>query len=456
MNKIEKIAVARILSDLIKADSVIDSREMRLLDEFKQTYKLSNECLRDARYTTFADAVNNLNRLKDGDKRDLMECFKRITLADGMCNKDEALLMIALIYCLEGEQEACMLHVQVPQQGLQLKNSQVIYVESQYDADINQVLAKNYHQIENAMRLAGFDFAYIPQIAKTYKETPDELMCNVLAFLNPSLDKKELQHIHNQVSSLTTIQFSTEQLSRKLHLMGLSDTYPALLVKVGETVCEDKIYANFLKLDIEGDVLEYIKHFIYLFTSMMNSEYSIIRNIYNDSQRFIYSGVYKQIMDLCLMSESTKSTLLIDTMRQTLTLPDIKEELSGSPSEVALYALVLVESLTNGVNFTPRQTDKANRLRKKYAKIYECFGGNPDNSPDILQHNIRSPKISRMNKLVTAMASKLTFPEEYHIKRDNYGLYRISLDTNLIYCIDGHGGKIPWMQSDLWSRIASM
>ena len=31
MNKIEKISLARIVSDLIKAESVIDSREMELV-----------------------------------------------------------------------------------------------------------------------------------------------------------------------------------------------------------------------------------------------------------------------------------------------------------------------------------------------------------------------------------------------------------------------------------------
>lgn len=459
MNKIEKISVARVFSDLIKADSVIDCREMELFNMLKKEYRLNNDCLRDARYTTFADAVNNLTCLHPIDKSKLMEHFRRITLADGMCNKDEALLMIALIYCLENDDDSCMLHVQVPQQGLQLKNSQVIYVESKYDTVINQVLTDNYQQIENAMRLAGFEFAYIPQIAKTYKETPDDLMCDVLTFLNPSLDKKELQRIHQQVSTLTTIQFSTEQLSRKLHLTGLADTYPALLVKVGETVCEDKIFANFLKIEIEGDVLEYIKHFIYLFTSMMNAEYTIVRNVYNDNQRFIYSGVYKQIMDLCLMKESTKSVLLIDTMKQKVLLPDIHEELDGKPAELALYVLILIESLTGGLCMPkpgPKQADKEKHLMAKYDKIYRNLGGDQVNTPNIIKHTIRAPKVSHINTFIGSLGKKLSHPEEYVIQRSNDGLYRIGLDRNLIFIIDNDGEKTPWMQSDTWRRIASM
>lgn len=59
--------------------------------------------------------------LPDEEKQDLIGLFKKITLADGMCNKDEALLMIALMYCLEGTYETEMVHVQVPQQALQLE-----------------------------------------------------------------------------------------------------------------------------------------------------------------------------------------------------------------------------------------------------------------------------------------------------------------------------------------------
>ena len=462
MNRIEKISVARVVSDLIKADSVIDSREMQLFSVVKSSKGLNKDCLCDARFITFADAVNNLSCLEVEDREDLMNLFKKITLADGMCNKDEALLMIALMYCLEGENEASMVHVQVPQQGLQLKNSQVIYVESSFDAGINEVISDNHHQIENAMRLAGFDFAYIPQIAKIYRETPSELFHDVLTFLTPNLNPKELEKIHNQISSMTTIQFCKEQLNGKLHLPGMTDTYPALLVKVGETVSENSIFSNFLKVDIEGDVLEEIKHFIYKFTSMMNAEYSIIKNVYNDSERFIYSGVYKQIMDLCLMKENTKSTILIDPINWKIKFPEINEELKITRSEKALYVLVLAESITGGLNFNgpvtashmKKHKEKMNRLMRKYSEIYRCFGGDVNSVPNILEHTIRGPKIARINKSISSLEKKLTYPDEYKILRDCNGLYKVAVDSSLVYCIDRE--LKPWMQSEDWRRIVSL
>lgn len=462
MNKIEKISIARIVSDLIKADSVIDSREMELFSFIKEAYRLKRDCLSDARFITFSDAVNNISCLPDEEKLDMMGLFKKITLADGMCNKDEALLMIALMYCLEGKYDAEMVHVQVPQQGIQLENSQVIYVESNYSESINDVINSNFQQIENAMRLAGFEFAYIPQIARTYRATPQQLFNEVMTFLTPNLDDKELAKIQEKVSSMTTADFCKEQLCKKLHINCLADTYPSLLIKVGETISEDNIFANFLKIVIDEDILGEIKQFIYRFTSMMNAEYSILRNIYNSNDRFVYSGVYKQIIDLCLMKENSMSIVLLDTLRQKVKFPEINEELKVSRSEKALYVLILAESLTGGLNLNQPisikqkviHEEKVKKLMRKYGQIYHFFGGDAMNVPNILDPTIRNPKISKINKCISNLGGKLSTPDEYMIQRTNEGLYKISVDSSMIYCFDND--PTPWMQSERWRSIVSM
>lgn len=462
MNKLERISISRIVSDLIKADSVIDSREMELFELIKDAYRLNKECLSDARYITFSDAVNTLCLLDKDSKEGLMDLFKKITLADGMCNKDEALLMIALEYCLEGGHEADMIHIQVPQQGLQLDNSQVIYVEADYDDSVNDIIKKNYQQIENAMRLAGFNFAYIPQISETYRTTPPVLFNEVMSFLTPNLDETELSMIQNKISSMTTAQFCKEQLCKKLHIGCLTDTQPALLMKIGETISESTIYANFLRIVIGKNVLDDIKQFMYRFTSMMNSEYSILRNIYNSSDRFIYSGVYKQIMDLCLMRENSMSIVLLDTMQQKIRFPEINEELKVSRSEKALYALILVESITGGMNLNaptlakqlPLHKKKMDKLFTKYKKIYHYFGGEIDQTPDILDYTIRNPKLAKIKKNLMSLSNKLSNIDDYMIQRTQEGLYRINIDSSMIYC--SGNDPTPWMQSDRWRDILSM
>ncbi len=186
-----------------------------------------------------------------------------------------------------------------------------------------------------------------------------------MTFLTPNLEDKELSKIQEKISSMTTAEFCKEQLCKKLHINCLSDTHPALLMKVGETISENNIFANFLKIVIDTDILTEIKQFMYRFTSMMNAEYSILRNIYNSNDRFIYSGVYKQIMDLCLMKENSMSIVLLDTLKQKIRFPEINEELKVSRSEKALYALILAESITGGLNLNRPITAKQKKIHEE-------------------------------------------------------------------------------------------
>lgn len=66
MNKTEKISLVRIVTDLIKADSVIDKNEMDSFEIIKREYKITREHLSEIYSYTFSDAeciARNANRL---------------------------------------------------------------------------------------------------------------------------------------------------------------------------------------------------------------------------------------------------------------------------------------------------------------------------------------------------------------------------------------------------------
>ena len=98
MNKLEKISISRIISDLIKADTIIDSREMDLFKSVKSTYRLSQDCLCDARFMTFSDAVNNLAVLEETEKQELIELYENdFSKHNGKVNSGRILLVFRSI-----------------------------------------------------------------------------------------------------------------------------------------------------------------------------------------------------------------------------------------------------------------------------------------------------------------------------------------------------------------------
>jgi len=80
--------------------------------------------------------------------------------------------------------------------------------------------------------------------------------------------------------------------------------------------------------------------------------------------------------------------------------------------------------------------------------------GEVENVPNLLDPTIRNPKISKINKCIANLSSKLSSPDEYMIQRTNEGLYKINVDSSMIYCSDSD--PTPWMQSERWRAIVSM
>lgn len=456
MNKSQKTSFCRIISDLIKADSVIDRRELNIFEKIKHDFHISGDNLKDANFISFADAVDNLQSLSREQKEQVISTAQEITIADGMCNKDEALLMLALEYCLERKSRASMIQVLHP--GLKMENSQVMYLENDFDANVNSLIKENYHKIENSMRLAGLSFIYIPRITEVYNETPEGLLKDVIKFLSPDYVDEEFDKIVNKLKKMSTSEFCEEELCKKLHIDDANFQKPSLLIKVSKTITADNTYDNFLRIELKKNFVDEIVQLNYRLTSMLNAEYSIVRNIFHTQDRFVYDGIYKEVLDLCLLREAERSTILIDPYHQKIRFPEINSELEVPRAARALYVLLLMESARGGIDFSNPMDwseDYRKKIREKYKHIYKNFGGNIDEAPDIELSSIRNPRVSNIRSAIFNLEDQLMNTDDYQVHL-RHGKCRIYIDPSLINVISQDGNKIPWNQSKEWSRIMEL
>lgn len=65
MKQEEKASLMRVLSDLVKADGIIDINEMDCLDHLRSKYKITNEDECRAENLTFSVAINTLAELDE-------------------------------------------------------------------------------------------------------------------------------------------------------------------------------------------------------------------------------------------------------------------------------------------------------------------------------------------------------------------------------------------------------
>ena len=57
----ERIAIARIVSDMIKADNIIEESEIEMLNKLKKDYNLDSRTLSEARHIRFSTLIKHIN-----------------------------------------------------------------------------------------------------------------------------------------------------------------------------------------------------------------------------------------------------------------------------------------------------------------------------------------------------------------------------------------------------------
>lgn len=96
MRQIERASVVRIVSDLIKADGIIDIREIDFFDALKEKYGIIEEDEIFAESCTLSQSLSVIANFDEKDRHSLMNDFWKTTMSDDFCTKEEALLLLAL------------------------------------------------------------------------------------------------------------------------------------------------------------------------------------------------------------------------------------------------------------------------------------------------------------------------------------------------------------------------
>ncbi|WP_024994393.1 hypothetical protein [Phocaeicola paurosaccharolyticus] len=464
MKREEKVAIVRILSDLIKADSIIDAGEMEKYAELKNKYNISNNEEKLGTKTTLAEAFLVISEADDDLKNSFYADCLDMTVSDGFCARSEALLMIALKMISDSDMSECVKLISILKPAFSIASSSILYIESQYNKGVNNAIMNSHRNICKETQIAGFNFIYIPNIAQHYKTADIELIKQITSFLAPSLSDDGILSVIESLHSVTTSSFCKDLLCNKLGITILRDIDPSLLLKIGESYVYEDIYANYIKLEVNEDILNTLQKVIDDFTSMLSADCISVSTAEEKSHQFLYHGFYKQLLDIFLIRNSVRSKLYINPYREEIYFPDIDNKLDKlHRREKALYVLLILETKEGGVNFNlPKSAKqlasynmKLVELQKKYQLIYQCFGG--DTAPDLSQAEIRRPIVSCLKRSLNGLNGLLYNLSDYLIEKDEYGNLKVNLDGELIYVYDPIlRNMVHLFDSELYKRLKQL
>lgn len=445
MKRDEKIAIIRLTSDLINADTVIDVGEMDFYATLRDDFRLSRREETEARSMSLAGAVAILRESADTVRRDIIGRCRSLALSDGFCARAEALLLTAIDLTLGSDAAGAAEVISAPCGSSGIPPSCVVFIESETGSPIGETIGAGYRGIASEFRLGGFEFVYVPRVVDQYRRSDPELIRRIVSFISPGLTDEGCDAAIDRLLNMSTAEFTKDILCNKLGLTTLRSSAPALILTIGSSYVSDTLYSNYLKINLTGNVVDFVRRFIDRFTSMLSSDYLLVANNKEDLRRFIYTGFHKLLLDTHLMRRNVRSRIFINPYKEDIYFPDIDMHLDGlHRREKALYTLLLVMSGNGGVNFSaPRSAKEMDtyrkrmeRIQKAYAAIYGMFGGEPESAPDLDQPELRRPMLSLIKRRVAQAGEKLYNPADYQALKDADGNLNVHLEPELIFVRD--------------------
>ena len=465
MKQIERASIMRIVSDMVKADAIIDMQEIEFLNGIRQKYSIKSEDEIMADSLTLADAFQTLKDISESLKQDLWGDFRGMALSDNACSREEAMYLFSILACLSDNltEYATVYSIELPE-NIKLDNSQVLYIEGEYYKETNREINAHYREIINELRLIGFNFVYIPKVGEHYRSLSRTELHTLISFLYPSVTDIQMEHVAKQLTTLSTSDFCKNEIVGKMKIEELAHSLPSIMFRIGSSSIGGKNYDNFLVLTIDEDALIVIRRIVDTFVSMFKPR--ILNPTYEEKHRFVYHGFYKQIFDSFIYKKGIRSSVVVDLVHGEILLPEADNKISGlHRREKALYALFLLESSSGGINFNKpngiRSLDKYNHrmaaIQRKYEILYENFGGERSKAPQIELPENRLPMISLIKKQFRLLGDLLNQPDDYLVQRNMFGNYCVTIPPELCLCFDTATASIcPFEESDFWRSLLAM
>lgn len=385
-------------------------------------------------------------------------------MSDGFCARPEALLLIGLSRCLEDPYSSAQI-VSIPQPVFNVAFGSVLYIESSTNEGLNQVINDNFRTLFKECQVVGFNFIYVPKVIEHYRSTDRKLTSRIVRFLSPALSDEGVENVINGLLSINTQNFCKDILCNKLGIKELRDTEPALLIKIGRSYVNDNLYANYLKINVDENIVKQMQKLLDTFSGMLSSDNINVSKVEEKKNQFLYHGFYKQLLDIYLIRRNVRSTVNVHPYKEEILMPDIDMKLTKlHRREKALYLLLLIVSKEGGINFNLPQNAKQAQIYEKrmrlfqnrYKVVYELFGGERGGAPDLTQAEIRRPIISCLRRSLAEISGVLYNANDYMINKDVDGYIKVNLDDEELFIFEPERGYVYLYESDIYRKIIDM
>lgn len=467
MRHAQKIAIARLISDLIKSDDIICQEEIALYNQIVSNFEIIDSELYEAQSISLSDAVSTIQQMTSDDKRKIYSILHQAAYSDNSCVAREALLLLTLSLTLDDSLDKYHLF-STSTHSWQGAEKYVMYIESDYMPLINEEIRDQYDIISNVLHLWKFEFIYIPKLASSFRDMDRQYLCDIIRYMNPRLPDYMLDALYERLTSLTTVTYTRDYIS---HMSGHSQFYdiePSLLVNVGFShvpatiATQDFYYANFLTIRLEDEpnaVLNEVRRFLDLYETFISEpEYHRPKRGKN---LFHYHGFYKQLFDFFARHYTMNETngILIDMRTRKIWMRGIEIPLSAT--QLATYVFILYythctyhQGLIKAGQHHPLSDQQVQRLGHTFHSICNLFRDTPAAEQRSYMDDVPNIR-GYIARIRAAIEHYIPSPDSgYYLPKDtaDKAHYHVTLNPDAIIIRDARG-ETPFCEYPFWKQL---
>lgn len=401
LGKDQRIALARIVYDLIMADKIIDDEEVV---KFAKLFGEENNRIlfHQAQELTFAKAIKLLTQPSDDNNDN--EVIRKVhadqrrrqaekaanivsetASSDGFCAPSEAILLLAIDYFLKKNNAT---YTKYDIQSFKLTDifigkRFVLYVDNNASSKSLEV-EQNYDLIVNLLASIGFQFIYIPKIVEQYKKKGLEMFKAMSMYIFPDIPEDKVEDVYNNIMQMDTKSFVKDYLNEKLGF-DIICARPSLMVMLGRSSVIGKnisdkglVYetnANFLKINIgEEKVVNVVGDLVHDFNKFVTFNFHIDFNPAKD--KLLYHGIHKAFFRMVALAKNNPQqyNINISTNLHAVFINDYKLPLAKG--KTAIYIMILCRSFFGDKKglpmkkvFSTLKAEERDRLQEQYEWI---------------------------------------------------------------------------------------
>lgn len=423
-------ALLLVITRMIKADSRVDAEEIELLTELEGQYGFDRTLMADAARLTLAEAVQRLTTLDPEARHGVMESLGRLAKTDRLLERHEALLLLALRYCLNEDVECEVVTGNNSRHSSDLA-SYIIYYETEVDAQRHRQIDEQWELMNLLLQQHGLQLMVVEHIVSDLCRQDEALVRKLAGYMAPELNETQLDDVYSRMTQMDTPTFGQRVLIRDLQYEALRNVGPSLLVSLG--------HGDMLRIELKDHVLSHIRRLVEDYSRLASPSMEALRIIDNSTQtgHFRFYGYYHDFFSLLVESEPQESRIVVWPNKSEFDFPDAGRTLRLNQQEATLYTLILLMSGEGGTVGADGKglplcyTSEQRQIEATYRKIY-CRKKMVDSSEVIFPDTL-APIRAKIERKMREQLVGLDNIEDFiprNLNREGY--YRITARPEMV------------------------